>query len=140
VTGWHAQVHNDPSLMLGYSDSSENPTLQAGFTYYGQVFSHLLDRMDSVMEANGKTMLDNSLAIWISEFGDGRVHSGANLPVVIAGSAQGKIVTNRHLVRNTATTGDLWTTVLNAFGVPATSFGYNGSAGLNNGPIAGILT
>ena len=137
VMGWHAQVHNDPSLKLGYTDPAQNPTLKAGYLYYASVFSKLLDRMDAVIEPNGKTMLDNSLAIWISEFGDGRIHSGLNLPVVMAGSAQGKIVTNRHLPRGTATIGDLWTTVLNAFGVPATSFGYNGAANLNHGPISG---
>jgi hypothetical protein len=138
VMGWHAQVHNDPSLKLGYSDASQNPTLKAGFQYYGSVFSKLLDRMDAVVEPNGKTMLDNSLAIWISEFGDGRIHSGNDLPIVFAGGAGGKIAGNRHLTLK-ATTGDLWTTVLNIFGVPATSFGYNGAAGLNNGPI-GLIT
>jgi hypothetical protein len=138
VMGWHAQVHNDPSLKLGYSDPSQNPTLKAGFLYYASVFGKLLDRMDAVVEPNGKTMLDNSLAIWISEFGDGRIHSGNNLPVVFAGGAGGKIRGNRHVPLK-ATTGDLWTTVLNIFGVPATSFGYNGAAGLNNGPI-GLIT
>jgi hypothetical protein len=140
VMGWHAQVHNDPSLGLGYSDPAMNPTLKAGFLYYATAFSKLLDRMDAVVEANGKTMLDNSLVVWISEFGDGRVHSPTKLPVVIAGGAQGQIVTNRHLPRPTATIGDLWTTVLHAFGLPDTSFGYNDKPGLNNGPIAGILT
>jgi hypothetical protein len=139
VMGWHAQVHNDPSLKLGYTDPSMNPTLKAGFTYYATAFSKLLDRMDAVVEANGKTMLDNSLVLWMSEFGDGRIHSGMNLPVVMAGGAQGRIAMNRHLAR-VATTGDLWTTVLNAFGVADTSFGFNGAPGLNNGPIGGVLS
>jgi hypothetical protein len=30
--------------------------------------------------------------------------------------------------------------VLNIFGVQASSFGYNGAAGLNNGPIGGIMS
>ena len=40
--------------------------------------------MDAVLEPNGKTLLDNSLVLWISEFGDGGAHSTNNLPVVLA--------------------------------------------------------
>lgn len=141
VTGWHAQVHNDPALGLGYASNNDNPVLKAGFLYYATVFNRLLDRMDSVMEANGQTMLDNSLVLWISEFGNGQNHNTSNLPVVLAGGAQGKLKGNRYLQRPGTTTGDLYTSILNAFGIPATSFGYNGAAGLNSGSgIAGLFT
>jgi hypothetical protein len=138
VKGWHAQVHNDAALGLGYASNNDNPTLKAGFLYYASVFNRLLDKMDAVVEPNGATMLDNSLVLWIAEFGDGQSHSPANLPVVLAGGAQGQIKTNRHLAR-TATTGDLYTSILNVFGVQATSFGFNGNAGLNNGGIMGLI-
>ncbi|MBC8132294.1 MAG: hypothetical protein H7X95_04880, partial [Deltaproteobacteria bacterium] len=81
----------------------------------------------------------NSVVLWISEFGSGQIHDVTNLPVVIAGGAQGKIKTNRHLARPTATLGDLYTSLLNAFGIPATSFGYNPSPGFNNGGISGLV-
>lgn len=139
VSGWHAQVHNDPALKLNYASNNDNPTLKAGFLYYASVFNRLLDRMDSVTEPNGMTLLDNSLVLWISEFGTGQTHDITNLPVVIAGGAQGKIKTNRYLARPTATLGDLYTSILNAFGVQAKSFGYNDMAGFNNGGIAGLV-
>lgn len=139
VSGWHAQVHNDPALKLGYASNNDNPTLKAGFLHYASVFNRLLEKMDAVMEPNGMTLLDNSLVLWISEFGSGQNHEMTNLPVVIAGGAQGKIKTNRHLARPTATLGDLYTSILNAFGVPATSFGYNDMSGFNNGGIAGLV-
>jgi len=139
VSGWHAQVHNDPTLKLGYASNNDNPTLKAGFLYYAGVFNTLLDKMDAIVEPNGMTMLDNSLVLWISEFGTGQTHSVTNLPVVIAGGAQGKIKTNRYLARPTATLGDLYTSILNAFGIPATSFGYNDMAGFNNGGIVGLV-
>jgi hypothetical protein len=140
ISGWHAQVHNDPTLKLGYASNNDNPALKAGFLYYASVFNRLLDKMDSVVEPNGMTMLDNSLVLWISEFGTGQTHSVTNLPVVIAGGAQGKIKTNRYIARPTATLGDLYTSILNAFGVPATSFGYNDVAGFNNGGISGLVS
>jgi hypothetical protein len=138
VKGWHAQVHNDPSLGLGYPSNNENPTLKAGFLYYAGVFNRLLDKMDAIVEPNGKTLLDNSLVLWIAEFGDGQTHNPANLPVVLAGGAQGQIKTNRHLAR-TATTGDLYTSIANVFGVPIKSFGFNDTTGLNNGGISGLI-
>jgi Protein of unknown function (DUF1552) len=140
LSGWHAQVHNDPALGLGYASNDANPKLKAGFLYYASVFNRLLDKMDAVIEPNGLTLLDNSLVLWISEFGTGQTHSVSNLPVVMAGGAQGKIVTNRHLPRPSSTTGDLFTSILNTFGVPTTSFGYNGMSGLNNGGIPGLVT
>ena len=140
ISGWHAQVHNDPALGLGYASNNDNPTLKAGFLYYATVFNRLLDGMDAVVEPNGMTMLDNSLVLWISEFGTGQSHSMSNLPVVIAGGAQGKIKTNRYLARPTASLGDLYTSILNAFDIPATSFGFNDVAGLNSGSgIAGLV-
>jgi hypothetical protein len=139
VNGWHAQVHNDPALNLGFASNNDNPTLKAGFLYYAGVFNRLLDKMDAIMEPNGMTMLDNSLVLWISEFGTGQTHNVTNLPVVLAGSAQGKIKTNRYLARPTATLGDLYTSVLNAFGLPDKAFGFNDMSGLNNGGIAGLV-
>jgi hypothetical protein len=138
VKGWHAQVHNDAALGLGYASNNDNPTLKAGFLYYASVFNRLLDKMDAIVEPNGATMLDNSLVLWIAEFGDGQTHNPANLPVVLAGGAQGQIKTNRHLAV-TATTGDLYTSILNVFGVQATTFGYNGASGLNSGGISGLI-
>jgi hypothetical protein len=86
------------------------------------------------------TMLDNSLVLWISEFGTGQTHDITNLPVVLAGGVQGKIKMNRYLARPTATLGDLYTSLLNAFGIPATSFGYNDVAGFFNGGISGLVS
>lgn len=139
VEGWHAQIHNDPALNLGYADSSQNPVIRAGFLYYAEVFAQLLTKMDAVEEANGLTLLDNSVVLWISEFGTGQSHDPHDLPVVIAGGGQGAIVTDRHLVRGSATTGDLYTSILNAFDVMDTSFGYDGS-GFNHGPIPGLVS
>ncbi|MEO5768843.1 MAG: DUF1552 domain-containing protein [Polyangia bacterium] len=140
VSGWHAQVHNDPALKLGYASNNDNPTLKAGFLYYAGVFNRLLSKMDAVVEPNGMTMLDNSLVLWISEFGTGQNHSMTNLPVVLAGGLQGKVKMNRYLDRPSATLGDLYTSILNAFGIPATSFGHNDGAGFNNGVISGLVS
>lgn len=138
VSGWHAQVHNDPALNLGYGSNEENPTLLAGFLHYARVFNQLLEKLDSFVEPNGKTILDNSVVLWISEFGWGQTHDPMNLPIVIAGGGQDRITTGRHLARDGKTTGDLFTTLLTAFDVQET-FGYTGDASLHTGGIAGLV-
>jgi hypothetical protein len=44
----------------------------------------------------------------------------------------------RHLVRAGKTTGDLFTSMLRLFGLPATSFGFAGDSDLNTGGIPGL--
>lgn len=140
MTGWHAQVHNDPALGLGYGSNEDNPDLIAGFLHYAKVFAQLLEKLDGFVEPNGKTILDNSVVLWISEFGWGQTHDPMNLPIVIAGSGGGRIATDRHLVRSGKTTGDLFTSILQAFDVNETSFGYTGEPGLQTGGIPGLVT
>lgn len=134
VDGWHAQVHGDVG-----GTPNENQNLIAGFTFYATQFRALLERMDGVQEANGRTLLDNSLVLWISEFGDGGSHSPWDLPVVLAGSAGGLLPTGRYLETNGATTGDLYTSILRVFGQNVDSFGFNGDSDLNHGGISGLV-
>lgn len=61
------------------------------------VFLYLLQRMDSFTEANGKTMLDNSLVFWTSEVSESQAHMTWSMPAVSAGSIGGKIKTGYYL-------------------------------------------
>lgn len=97
------------------------------------VFARLLKNLKAIPEGNG-TMLDNSLLLWTSEFSYGGVHSVANLPVLLAGKAGGALKTGRYLdfagrdsqfglYQTAATTGNVYTSLLNLCGFPDTSFG-----------------
>jgi len=57
--------------------------------FYAQKFAHLVKTLDSVAEGDGKTLLDNTAAVWLSEMSDGNAHNLNNLPIVQAGSAGG---------------------------------------------------
>jgi hypothetical protein len=93
--------------------------------------------MDEIVEPDGNTLLDNSLVLWISEFGNGGAHSTEDLPVVLAGGAGGRLATGRHLERDSYTTNDLYTSILNLFDVPDRSFGLNVD-GISHGGIPGL--
>lgn len=53
----------------------------------------LFTQMDAVIDPNGKTMLDNSLTLWTNEMGNGYEHQDIQMPVVVAGSAGGRVRT-----------------------------------------------
>ncbi len=127
---WHTMVHQ------GQSEAA----LQVGFRFYTEMFRMLLDRLAAVTDDNG-TLLDSTYVLWLSDFGDGSVHNRNNLAILLAGNPgvpTGRFI--NHPANNYDTvsqhdTMQLYTSVLNAFGFPDTSFG---PAGLPTGPLAGL--
>jgi len=62
---------------------------------FDQIF-YLVNKLDQVKEANGLSILDNSLAIFNSDVGDGFQHWHNALPIAIWGSAAGKFPAGRY--------------------------------------------
>lgn len=56
-----------------------------------QQWANFLTKLDKTTEANGKTLLDNSLAYLNSEISDGDAHRKFDMPIVLAGTAGGKL-------------------------------------------------
>jgi hypothetical protein len=59
-------------------------------------FKYLLDRLAAYEEGDG-TVLDRSAVVWMNELSDGKVHSYIDLPLVIAGSADGYLKQGHYL-------------------------------------------
>lgn len=64
--------------------------------YMVENYAYLLERLDSMKEGNS-TVLDNSMILCGSSMSDGQNHSTKSLPLLIAGSAGGRVKTNRHI-------------------------------------------
>ncbi len=60
-------------------------------------FAYMLEKMDKIEEANGTSLLDNTLFTYGSGLGDGATHQYSALPIVVAGSAGGKILNGKHV-------------------------------------------
>ncbi len=58
--------------------------------WYAGKYAKLVKLLDSISEGDG-TILDNSATMWLNELSDGDAHNLNNLPIVIAGSAGGKL-------------------------------------------------
>ena len=83
---WHDNTHH---ASYGSDPRKENGDLVTN-QFLTSIIMHMIQEMDNVVEANGKTMLDNSLVFWTNEFASGN-HTPQNMPLFVGGSAQGRI-------------------------------------------------
>ncbi len=60
-------------------------------------FAYMLEKMDRIEEANGTSLLDNTLFTYGSGLGDGATHQYSALPIIVAGSGGGKILNGKHV-------------------------------------------
>jgi len=111
------------------------------------LLARFLEGLTATREGAG-TMLDSTLLLSTSEFSCGAVHSVADMPILLAGKAGGKLKTGRQINFNlkaatNPTTLDyqtqsslhnLYTSILNLFGYPDMNFGSTGHA-WKSGPL-----
>jgi hypothetical protein len=106
--------------------------------FYVERFAYLLGKLKAMKEGD-KTVLDNSIIYFTSEFGDAHLHDHRKLPMVVAGKAGGKWKTGQHIeykpdaAAGTGVDGKgnpkdtqlahLHLTTLRAFGMPNPTFG-----------------
>jgi len=136
---WHAMIH----------EGREEPGLVTGFTWYASQVAALLQRMAVVLDQDGDNLLESSLVLWTTEFGNGAGHNTYKLPIVLAGHLGQGIPMGRHLDFMVGTTEDNWTSsdnttnqlfvsLLRAFGGTDTNFGHT-HVSLPDGPLPGLL-
>jgi hypothetical protein len=117
-TGHHTLSHKPDT------DTVSQAALVSINTWYATQFAYLLKALDSVMESDGTTLLDNSMVIWANELAKGNVHSHNPLPVVIAGKLGGALNTGRLLSFSPAQPhNNLLVTIANLMGTNITTFG-----------------
>ena len=92
-------------------------------TYHMTKFAYFVDRLKSTPDGDG-TLLDHSLVLYGSSLSDGNQHNFSPLPIVLAGTASGRLKGGRHLqfARDTHMS-NLLLAMLNTLGVRADRFG-----------------
>jgi hypothetical protein len=115
--------------LLGYHGLSHDGDNNNGFAtvnhWFVQKFASLLDRLSKSMEADGKSVLDNTLVTFMSGM-QGSGHQLTKLPIVLAGG--GAVFKNDYHNNYAAQVrlADVHLTIMQAgFGVPLTKFGYS---------------
>ena len=125
---------------LMFEDVFEKPILHHGWThsqkdqkvlrelekldyFHMTQFSRICQKMNAIKEGES-TLLDNMLFTYGSGLSSGMLHECTNLPTVIAGSAGGQIITNRHYQYAKGTPiANLWVSMAKAMGCPIDQIG-----------------
>ena len=115
--------------------------------WYAQQLAAFMTRLQAIPE-NGGTLLDNTLIVWTTDFGN-EVHGGLNVPFVLLGGAQNKFRMGRYLnvstgplndkypgnaVNTYAPSNQLLVSLMNACGVAGNTFGSTEFSG----PLKGL--
>jgi hypothetical protein len=125
----HDLAHNNGNVDPGGSKKTKV------YNWYSEQFAYFLNKLKSVPEGNG-TMLDNTVILWASEFGESNGHSPKNLMWMLMGNAAGYFKSGQVVNLGGRSTNDVLTTVQNAFGIAGTTFG---NSAYCDGPIDSIL-
>jgi hypothetical protein len=122
-------MHNDSH----YPGEAEHSTIQVGV---GNKVAFLLSQMDAIPDAGGGTLLDNSIVYFGNEFGEnpgnGNAHIGANMPVVVAGGAAGKLQMGYYIdyrASGNRPMNNFLITLLNAMGLASSDYQQAGVVG-----------
>ena len=111
----HSMTHNQKGD--GYKD------LQKIDDFHMQQLAYLLKRMKETKEADGSCLLDNSIVAYGAGLGDGATHQYYDLPMIVAGRAQGQIKQGRFIKLPSGTlNSNLWLTIAQLMGLEMQSY------------------
>jgi len=129
VTGGHHDISH-------HQDKQENfDKLTTIDTWEMERLAWFLDRLQSVEEPDGSTLLDNTMVFFSSEISDGNQHLHHDLPVLVAGGAQGQIDVGKHIMLDEEQPiADLYIALAKTMGVELDTFGDDGTK-----PLDGVL-
>ncbi len=65
--------------------------------FHMEQFAYLLEKMETIRETNGTSLLDNTIFTYGSGLGDGATHQYSALPIIVAGSGGGRLTTGQHI-------------------------------------------
>ncbi len=104
-------------------DQEKLEKIQRINTYHASLFTHLIDRLSHIEEADG-TLLDHCMVMYGSGIGDGNRHNHHDLPIAMLGRGNGAIKPGRHIRydSNTPLT-NLYLSMLNSTGLKVDKFG-----------------
>lgn len=118
--------HQDPHHPLTHHRGDENRKRQAGEIdiYHAKMFGEFIGKLKNAKDADGSSLLDNSIIVFGSGMGNGDIHSQWNVPVALFGSAGGKLKGGRHIMVKAGTPlCNMHVAMLNTLGVPTEHFG-----------------
>jgi hypothetical protein len=91
--------------------------------YHLELVGYFLDRLKATPDGDG-SLLDHMMLMYGSGMGDSNAHSPKDLPIILAGGANGQLKGGRHIRAAEGTPlANLYMTMLNKLGVPQENIG-----------------
>ena len=114
TTGHHELTHNEPG---------EQPEINSITQFCVSQYAVLLDKLDAIAEGDG-TLLDHCAILGCSEVSRGQTHSLDDMPILLAGSADGHFKTGlHHRSYSLESTTKILISIQRGMGMNVTSFG-----------------
>ena len=129
---FHQSTHEEPvDESVGYQ-----PVTSQFSTYSMEGFAELVAALDGVKEGSG-TLLDHSLVFAYTDTSNAKLHAVDGIPMLLAGSASGRLKTGIHYAGASATVARVGLTVQQAMGLSVDRWGTESN--MTNKPITEIL-
>jgi hypothetical protein len=91
--------------------------------FHMQQYAYMIGRMKEIKEADGSSLLDNSLVTYGAGLGDGATHQFFDLPMIIAGTGQGQLKQGRYIqVKSGTLNSNLWLSLAKLMGLEIEAF------------------
>jgi hypothetical protein len=105
-------------------DAEKHRKLREIDRYHISILAYMIEKMMTVEESGGTTLLDHSMVLYGSGISDGDLHNHVNLPVVVLGKGGGTLRTGQYLkCRAETPMSNLLLAMLKQAGVPVDRFG-----------------
>lgn len=111
----HSMTHNQKGD--GYKE------VQKIDDFHMRQYAYVLSRMKAIKESDGSSLLDNSIVAYGAGLGDGATHQYYDLPMIVAGKAQGQLKQGRFVKCPSGTlNSNLWLTFAQLMGLELKQF------------------
>jgi hypothetical protein len=129
---FHQSTHEEPiDETVGYQ-----PVTSKFSTYSMEGLAALVAALDGVKEGNG-TLLDHSLVLAYTDTSNAKLHAVDGIPMILAGSASGRMKTGIHYAGASTTVARVGLTVQQAMGLSVDRWGTDSN--MTNKPISEIM-
>ena len=108
--GHHYLTHNQHKV-------EEAEKVQRIDSYYMSHFARFLEKLDQTQDADGNTLLYNSMIVYAGGIADGNAHTHTNLPVILAGSGGGTLQSGRHAKVESSPMCNLFLSLIDRLGI-----------------------
>ena len=110
-----SEGHHNLSHHFGKKDMMEK--IGSIDLWYVQQFAKFLEKLESIKDVDGHSILHNSMIVYGSGNSDGNRHTHSNLPIILAGHGGGSLTTGRYAKYKAKPLNNLYLSMLDRFGI-----------------------